>query len=352
MPRRLFYYNAGFLRQKRLRRILELAGYRLCLGRPRSDDGVVVWGHSPYAARGEAIAARAGVPLLRLEDAFLRSIRPGRLGEAAIGLLLDPQGAHYASAKPSALEEMLAKHPLDDTVLLARARDGIARLRALDLSKYNMHHSDAPLPPAGYVLVVDQTRGDASIQHSGASAARFAEMLATALSEHPQARIVIKTHPETLLGLRKGHFGPADATGRVSLLGEAVSPWALLEGAIAVYTVSSQLGFEAILAGHRPRVFGQPFYAGWGLTAEEFPLPRRNRSLTRVQIFAAAMILSPIWYDPCRDRLCSFEQAVDQLEAELRAFREDRAGHIATAMRLWKRSRLQAVFGREKPLIF
>ena len=35
---------------------------------------------------------------------------------------------------------------------------------------------------------------------------------------------------------------------------------------MAVYTVSSQLGFEAILHGHiRPQVFGQPFYAGWGL---------------------------------------------------------------------------------------
>ncbi|MGV8950383.1 MAG: capsular polysaccharide biosynthesis protein, partial [Cypionkella sp.] len=65
IPRRLFYYNAGFLRQKQLRRMLELAGYELRLGRPSAGDGVVVWGHSPYAARGEAVAARAGVPVVR-----------------------------------------------------------------------------------------------------------------------------------------------------------------------------------------------------------------------------------------------------------------------------------------------
>ncbi len=82
------------------------------------------------------------------------------------------------------------------------------------------------------------------------------------------------------------------------------------------------------------------------------PCARRQRRLTRSQLFAAAMILAPIWYDPCRDRLCSFEEAVDQLEAEVRAFREDRAGHVASGMRLWKRGRLQEVFGREKPLIF
>ncbi|GLS86456.1 capsular polysaccharide biosynthesis protein [Cypionkella aquatica] len=332
--------------------MLALAGHSLHLGLPGPEDGVVVWGRSPYARRGEAIAARYKLPLVRIEDAFLRSIRPGRMGDAPLGLLIDGQGVHFDSSKPSTLETLLAKHPLDDSNLLTRARDGIARIRALDLSKYNIHQSDLPLPAPGYVLVVDQTAGDASIRHSGANAARFAEMLATAAADHPNARIVIKTHPETQLGLRRGHFSAADQTDRIRLLTNAVSPWALLDGAIAVYTVSSQLGFEAILAGHRPQVFGQPFYAGWGLSHDAFPVDRRSRSLTKTQLFAAAHILAPTWVDPCRDRLCSFEDAVDQLEAEARSHREDRFGHVALGMRLWKRARLQAVFGCEKPLIF
>jgi capsular polysaccharide export protein len=215
-----------------------------------------------------------------------------------------------------------------------------------------MHDVSLPGPVPGYVLVVDQTRNDASVRFGGADAQRFADMLGAALEAHPRARIVIKQHPETALGLRDGHYSAADVSERVTLLRDPVSPWTLLEGAIAVYTVSSQLGFEAILAGHRPQVFGQPFYAGWGLTQDRGPIPRRGRSLTKTQIFAAAMILAPTWYDPCRDRLCSFEEAVDQLEAEVRSFREDRAGHVAVGMRLWKRGRLQAVFGQEKPLVF
>lgn len=352
LPRRLFHYNAGFLREKRLRRILELAGHELKLGLPGPQDGVVVWGRSPYAARGEAVAAKRGVPLVRVEDAFLRSLRPGRMGDAPLGLMIDGLGVHFDYSGPSMLERILARHPLDDSNLLTRARDGMARVQALDLSKYNIHHSDAPLPPPGYVLVIDQTKGDASIAHSGATAQSFAEMLVAATEENPGARIVIKTHPETALGLRPGHFGPADATGRTVLCSDPVSPWALLSGAVAVYTVSSQLGFEAILAGHKPHVFGQPFYAGWGLTSDRQPCPRRGRNLSRTQLFAGAMILAPTWYDPCRDALCTFEQAVDQLEAETRALREDRAGHVAMGMRAWKRGRLQEVFGREKPLVF
>jgi len=352
IPRRLFFFNAGFAREARLRRILALAGHELRLGRPGPSDGVIVWGRSPYARRGEAMAARYGAPVVRVEDAFLRSIRPGRMGDTPIGLLIDPLGVHFDSSAPSRLERFLAGHDLDNSNLLVRAKDGMARVQALRLSKYNMHEVTLDAPPPGYVLLVDQTRGDASIRHGAASEVSFREMLATAMEDHPSARILIKTHPETTLGLRPGHFGPQDAGGRVELVTAPICPWALLEGAIAVYTVSSQLGFEAICAGHKPRVFGRPFYAGWGLTEDASPIPRRGRALTRAQLFAAAMILAPTWYDPCRNRLCSFEEAVDQMEAEVRAFREDRAGHVALGMRMWKRGRLQAVFGRETPLIF
>lgn len=350
-PRRLFVYNAGF-RDRTLRRILALDGHSLHLGLPGPGDGVAVWGRSPYAGRGEAVAARRGVPLVRVEDAFLRSLRPGRAGDPPLGLLVDPRGVHFDASVPSRLETILLREPLDNSHLLARAHAGIARLRHLDLSKYNIHDPDAALPPPGYVLVIDQTRGDASVRFSGAPASVFAELLATALAENPGARVVIKTHPETAMGLRAGHYGSADRSDRVTLLTGAVSPWKLLEGAIAVHTVSSQMGFEAILAGHRPRVWGQPFYAGWGLTTDERPVARRTRKLTRAQLFAAAMILAPVWHDPCRDRLCSFEEAVDQLEADVRAFRQDRFGHMATGMRLWKRRRLQAVFGRERAVVF
>ena len=85
------------------------------------------------------------------------------------------------------------------------------------------------------------------------------------------------------------------------------------------------MGFEAIFAGHKPRVFGQPFYAGWGLTEDAIPRPRRQRNLTRAQLFAAAMMLYPTWYDPFRDRLCDLETAIDDAGGQARAWRDDHA---------------------------
>lgn len=351
-PRRLFVYNGGFLTQGRVRRILDLSGYDIRLGLPGDGDMVGVWGMSPTAPRGEAVAARRDAPVLRVEDAFLRSLRPGRDGEPPLGLMLDAKGVHFDPAQPSELEELLATHPLDDTALLDRARAAMARLQGSHLTKYAAIRTDIDPPPPGYVLVIDQTRGDASVTASRADRNTFREMLFEARDAHPAARILVRSHPETRAGHRPGYFEADDLSEGMAFHDDPISPWLLLEGAVAVYTVSSQLGFEAILAGHKPHVFGQPFYAGWGLTQDFTPLDRRQRALTRAQLFAAAMILYPRWYDPFRDRLCDLEDVLDVLEAQVRAWREDRAGWVACGMRLWKRRHMQRYFGRETPVRF
>ena len=349
---RLLVYNGGFLTQGRVRRILELSGYQVRVGRPKNGDIVGVWGKSPTSPRGEKVAADRDAPILRVEDALLRSVHPGRSGSAPVGLHLDKRGVYFDSAQPSDLEHLLTTHALDDTALLNRARTASMRLREAHLSKYNAFDPTLPVPEPGYVLVIDQTKDDASITYGAANAAMFREMLVFAQAENPGARVVIKTHPDTLAGHRTGHFNTADVRGRVSLLSDAVSPWKLLEGAIAVYTVTSQLGFEAIIAGHKPRVFGQPFYSGWGLTQDENPVPRRERKLTRTQLFAATMILYPTWYDAYHDRLCELEDAINALDAKARAWREDNAGYVAVGMRLWKRKSLQTFFGQTRKLRF
>ncbi len=358
---RLFAFSGGFLgasaQARRIRRILALAGHAPRAGWPGEGDAVAAWGHGKRAWRAEAVARRSGAALWRIEDAFIRSIHPARQrGEPPMGLLIDRTGMHYDASQVSDLERLLATHPLDETPLLDRARLAMARMRALHLSKYNAHDPGQPPPDPGYVLVIDQVRKDASLRHGGNEAplgeGRFRQMLEAAQDENPGARILLRGHPESLGRGRGSHFSATDAKGRVTLQTAALSPWALLDGAVAVYTVSSQMGFEAILAGHRPRVFGQPFYAGWGLSGDEYPLPRRQRRLTRAQLFAAAMLLYPLWYDPLHDRLCALEEVIDQMEARLKAFRQDRHGHFACRMRLWKRKHLQAMFGREKALIF
>ncbi len=351
--RRLYVFNGGFLWNARIKRILRLAGFGVAIGRPEEDDLIGVWGQSPTSHRGLARAKESGASLLWVEDAWMRSLFPGRTRKSPpIGLLLDRKGVHFDPAQPSDLEELLATHPLDDTALLNRARGAIVRMIEAGLTKYTACDPSLPQPEPGYVLVIDQTRGDASVTASGADQNRFHEMLYWAQENHPGARVLIKTHPETARGHRPGYFSDADASDRVTLIDAPYSPWQLFEGAVAIYTVSSQMGFEAIFAGHKPNVYGQPFYAGWGLTEDAFPVQRRQRNLTRAQLFAAAMLLYPTWYDPNRDRLCSWEDAAEAMAEETRAWAADHQGWVASEMRLWKRRPLNRAFGRYKPLVF
>jgi capsular polysaccharide export protein len=344
-------YNAGFLTSRRIRRIMTLAGHAPTLGPAKAGDTIAIWGDSPTSHRGRTIAARTGSRLLRVEDAFLRSVLPGRAGDPPAGLLLDRSGVHFDPHTPSDLETLLATHPLDDPALLARADAAIDWLRRSALSKYNAHDPSLAPPAPGYVLLVDQTRGDASLRATGATRETFLALLARARADHPGRAILVKSHPETTGGFRPGHLLPADLAPGDILLTTPLSPHRLLAHAHAVYAVSSQLGFEAILAGHRPVLAGQPFYAGWGLTEDPSPLPRRGRQLTPAQLFAAAMILYPTWYDPTADTLCELETAIAHLEAETRAWRDDHRGWVATGMRLWKRKPLTRFFGtRHAPL--
>ena len=344
--RRLFVYNGGFL-NRRLRRILHLAGWRISFGLPPAQAAIGIWGASPTAWRGRRVASLRGGRIITVEDAFLRSVLPGRASgpvarRGPLGLLIDPYGLHFDPSRPSLIERLI--HDPASAALHQDARHGIARLRALQMSKYNHHQPDLAPPAPGYVLVVDQTRGDASLM--GAGRALFLQMLAAARAENPGCPLLIRSHPETAAGLRAGHLTRDDLRGGDHFCDAPISPWKLIEGARAVYAVSSQLGYEALLAGQRPRLFGQPFYAGWGLSQDEFPLPpdRRGRA-TRETLFAASHLRAPVWYDPCRDRLTDFDSVVNQLQAETSAFQQDRAGHLAYGMRLWKRRSIARFFG-------
>jgi capsular polysaccharide export protein len=77
--------------------------------------------------------------------------------------------------------------------------------------------------------------------------------------------------------------------------------------------MTSLVGFEALLRGLPVVTYGQPFYAGWGLTRDHAPLGRRTRHLTLDELVAAALLRYPRYVSWSAHCFCTAEDKVAEL---------------------------------------
>lgn len=315
------------------------------IGRPPPESGVLAWGRRPSALRAQRYAQRQGVPVYHIEDGFLRSVGLGQ-DDPPLSICFDDLGLYLDASQPSRLESLIRRPILADQV--ARAEALVRAWREGRVSKYNHSRDPAQVLPDPFVLVVDQTQGDASIDAGLASAATFDLMLEAALREHPDAAVIVKTHPDVLAGRKQGYFDPGRLAGltRVSIMAEDVHPAGLLESARQVYTVTSQLGFEALIWGVPVRVFGMPFYAGWGLTRDEIPAPPRRggAGITLEQLVYATLIDYCRYVDPESGKRCEVETVLAWLALQRRMLGRFAPTVIAIGISRWKRRYLREFF--------
>lgn len=244
-----------------------------------------------------------------------------------LSIVVDDVGIYYDSTQSSALERLLESEADVLAGHEALATEAHARILRHGLSKYNHAPPLAELEAAlgqpllrpadrGRVLVVDQTAGDLSIALGGASAATFEAMLQTALTEHPQATVYVKTHPEVSAGRKGGHFAHLRNSERVVVLRQAIEPLSLLQHMDAVLVATSTMGFEALLADKPVTCFGAPWYAGWGATQDRLPrsyFPRRSRQRTVAELFAAAYLHYARYLDPVTHQRGTILDVIDWL---------------------------------------
>jgi capsular polysaccharide export protein len=308
--------------------------------RPRFD-AVAGWGHAPTTIRARRLAERHGKPYIAFEDGPLRSVRPGP-SQPPMSMVLDRSGIYYEAATPSDLIALAAAPNWFDAAFAERASEAVDLLRRLRLSKYNAGPDRTPealRSPADSprVLVLDQVYGDASIAGALADAGSFDDMLATAAADNPGAEIIVKQHPDVLSGRRNGYLTRVVPSERLKVVAESVNPWSLLDAVDAVYTVSSGLGFEAVLASKRVVCFGSPYYAGWGFTDDRRLKVSRPRTATPLELFAALYLKYAHFFDAYSRHEITFEEAAEQL-AWLRDRFLEQSPAVCYRISRWKRA--------------
>jgi capsular polysaccharide export protein len=304
------------------------AALEAALRRPRGS--IAVWASRAPAGLAEA-AEQKGIPLIRVEDGFVRSVGLGSDFIPAASLVLDSRGMHYDPSVQSDLEQLLAGTEFD-AALIERARDLIARLVARGITKYNVGNSALPIEwPAGKrrILVPGQVEDDLSVRLGGEGITGNLDLLARVRTANPDAFILYKPHPDVEAGHREGKIADAVATNFADIVIRDVSTAAVLGEIDELHTLTSLAGFEALLRGRRVVVYGRPFYAGWGLTLDLTEI-ERTRRLTLEELVAGALILYPRYLDPVTRLPCKPELVIERLaNPELW-----RPGLLVTARRL------------------
>ncbi|WP_245592781.1 capsular polysaccharide biosynthesis protein [Advenella mimigardefordensis] len=334
--------DIGLWRNRSLPAFLDAPLKISALGTP-GDAIRLGWGRKKSGLRAVRLAASAGERFCLLEDGFLRSVGLG-VDEPPLSVLFDHQGIYYDASSPSWLEYLIAQQlDADETI---RAQALISLWREQRVSKYNHLPEFAGSLPARYVLLADQTFGDASLRYGQASPADFVVMLECALRQHADCTVLIKIHPDVFAGHKKGHFDLAalQDNPRVRIIADNVHPVRLIEQAQAVYTVTSQIGFEALLWGKPVFTFGMPFYAGYGLTTDAQPAPPRRQPVSLEQLVHAALVGYARYLDPETGSLCEPERLMEWMGLQRRMRNRFVSPVYAPNFSRWKKPIVQRFF--------
>lgn len=274
------------------------------------------------SAKMIAQARRRRIPIIVLEDAFIECVAPLSVQNVdskykrMYGILTEVKGMHYFGGSRSSLEDMLDSEESFTQEEMLRARRLLRSIISDKISKYNHQPvKDLNLGRKNHekVLVVDQVWGDNSISCGLASDGVFDIMLEQAISENPEADILVKTHPVPLTGMAKGHFARIENSDNIYRIDFPVNPISLLEQVDKVYVCTSTMGFEALMCGKEVHVFGMPFYAGWGVTHDRLICPRRTKKRNVDEIFYAAYVKYPTYVSYKTNRICEIEDAIDEI---------------------------------------
>jgi capsular polysaccharide export protein len=265
----------------------------------------------------KAFCSAHGVPFRYVEDGFIRSVQLGALHVPPLSLAFDHQDMYFVADSPTDLEHLLSTYDFDrDVELMSRARAAIQLILQTGLSKYNPHFKADDLHPYGpkrgrRILVIGQVEQDASIVYGCKALMRNDELVRLAKRENPDAEIIYRPHPEVLKKLFPAASSFEEIRTSASIVEREMSLSTSFQTVDHVYTITSLAGFEALLRGIGVTTVGCPFYSGWGLTDDRQSNARRIRKLTVEQVFAAAYILYPTYFDP---RSRSFIELEDALE--------------------------------------
>ena len=279
------------------------------------NNRIYIWGKKEFS-EVEEYAKKHSIGVYRVEDGFIRSVGLGSDLTQPYSLVIDSRGIYFDPTQESDLEHLLSHHKFTAEEL-ERAKKLRHYLIEKKLSKYNNYDNvQLELPKdKKIVLVPGQVEDDASIRF-GAQGMTNLSLLKEVRKNALDAYIVFKPHPDVLAGNRAGDVSEEEALKFCDRVVTEVSLDSVLSLSDEVHTMTSLVGFEALMRGIKVFTYGLPFYAGWGLSHDDRVCQRRKRILNIDELTAGTLLLYPRYIDPLTKELCEVEVTLAGLEQE------------------------------------
>jgi len=236
-----------------------------------------------------------GLNVISVEDGFVRSVGLGAEHTMPISLVFDDLGIYFDSTFESRLERILNKLKNTETIEQT-ARKIINLIRLHQINKYNLNENEWQVRVDKKIIVVPgQVEHDKSIQYGSPVIKDNLTLLKEVRERNPDSYIVFKVHPDIYRNCRINHTSKKQYHEYADEVVENFSTFSLIKYADEIHTMTSLFGFEALLQHKKVVCYGQPFYAGWGLTKDIHPIGRRKNCLTLEQLVYATYFVYPMY---------------------------------------------------------
>ena len=293
------------------------------------DSQIYIWGKKPFP-EVENYSKEQNIPLLRVEDGFIRSVSLGSDLTKAYSIVVDSKGIYFDPTQESDLENILNNYIFNEEIL-KRSQDLQKYLVANKISKYNIY-KDKQLNINNHkkqkvVLIIGQVEDDASIIY-GANGMSNMELIKKVKKTTQDAYIIYKPHPDVLSGNRKGNVANDEALKYCDTIITDASLDSVLNLADEVHTMTSLVGLEALIRGKKVYTYGLPFYAGWGVTSDDKICKRRVEKRNLDELVAATFIIYPKYIHPITNKLCQIEELLEEIDKEKNRYNNDKIYRI------------------------
>ncbi len=191
---------------------------------------------------------------------------------------------------------------------IALSQKAIQMINKYCITKYNQFPVFKPEDSNSEksILLIDQSLNSQSVLENQANMNNFSNMFMYAFENFPNAKIYIKYHPDTINGIEEGYLHKFLKKNKLldhpslQIIDYHCNVASLFYYVSDVLTVTSPVGFEALLRGKNVTTFGNSFYSGHGVTTDQYTLIKKPRNV--LEIFHALFIQNSIYLNPFNNK--------------------------------------------------